>query len=178
MINHTITHYFIHKKLQHPFTLLLIFSILVWLLVSCSKEEQPPEPAVKEEAVRETSDQEQTVQIEHKKPDQTEEIQKNIRVAIEQMTQEEKLKIGDVWIAAIAILPEFYERRQFRPAWTAVDKIDDLMSAINDIEMDGLIPDDYHRRQLREMSQKSNFNHHLSLSFWPTETCCWRMPLS
>jgi len=154
MINHTITHYFIHKKLQHPFTLLLIFSILVWLLVSCSKEEQPPEPAVKEEAVRETSDQEQTVQIEHKKPDQTEEIQKNIRAAIKQMTQEEKLKIGDVWIAAIAILPEFYERRQFKPAWTSVDKIYDLMSAIDDIKMDGLIPDDYHRRQLREMSQK------------------------
>ena len=100
------------------------------------------------------SDQEQTVQIEPKKPDQTEEIQKNIRAAIEQMTQAEKLKIGDVWIAAIAILPEFYERRQFKPAWTAVDKIDDLMRAIDDIEMDGLIPDDYHRRQLREMSQK------------------------
>ena len=94
------------------------------------------------------------MQIEPQKPDQTEEIQKNIRAAIEQMTQAEKLKIGDVWIAAISILSEFYERRQFKPAWTADDKIDDLMRAIDDIEMDGLIPDDYHRRQLREMSQK------------------------
>jgi hypothetical protein len=59
MINHTITHYFIHKKLQHPLTLLLIFSILVWLLATCSTETRPAEPAVKEEAVRQTSDQEQ-----------------------------------------------------------------------------------------------------------------------
>jgi murein L,D-transpeptidase YcbB/YkuD len=94
------------------------------------------------------------VQIEPQQPDQTEEIQKNIRAAIEKMTQAEKLKIGDVWIAAVAILPDFYERRQFKPAWTADDKIDDLMRAIDDIEMDGLIPDDYHRRQLREMSQR------------------------
>jgi murein L,D-transpeptidase YcbB/YkuD len=154
MINHTITPCFIHKKLQHPLTLLLILSILVWLLATCSTEEQPAVQTVKEEAVRETINQEQTVQIEPKKPDQTEEIQKNIRAAIEQMIQAGKLKIGDVWIAAISILSEFYERRQFKPAWTATDKIDDLMSAINDIEMDGLIPDDYHFRQLREMSQK------------------------
>ncbi|MEE4265087.1 MAG: peptidoglycan-binding protein, partial [Desulfobacteraceae bacterium] len=154
MRNHTITHYFIHKKLQHPLTLLLILSILVWLLATCSTEEQPAEPAVKEEAVRETINKEQTVQIEPKKPDQTEEIQKNIRAAIEQMTQAGKLKIGDVWIAAISILSEFYERRQFKLAWSADDKIDDLMRAIDDIEMDGLIPDDYHRRQLQEISQQ------------------------
>jgi murein L,D-transpeptidase YcbB/YkuD len=124
------------------------------LLATCSTEEQPAVQTVKEEAVRETINQEQTVQIEPKKPDQTEEIQKNIRAAIEQMTQAGKLKIGDVWIAAIPILSEFYERRQFKPAWTATDKIDDLMSAINDIEMDGLIPDDYHIRQILKMSQK------------------------
>ena len=72
MINHTINHYFIHKKLQHPLTLLLILSILVWLLATCSTEKKTAEPTVKKEAVRETSDQDPNVQIEHKKPDQTE----------------------------------------------------------------------------------------------------------
>jgi murein L,D-transpeptidase YcbB/YkuD len=154
MINHTITYYFIHNKFRHLLTLLFIFSAFVWLFTSCSTEEPPPKPPAQEEVVRETSDQEPTVQIELEKPDQTEEIQKNIRAAIEQMTQSKKLKIGDVWIAAIAILPEFYERRDFKPAWTTTDKIHDLMRAIDDIEMDGLIPDDYHRRQLRYLFEE------------------------
>ncbi len=90
MINHTIIHYFIHKKLQHLLTVLLIVFALVWLFASCSTEEQPPKPPAQEKAVRETSDQEPTVQITPEKPDQTEEIQKNIRAAIEQMTRVEK----------------------------------------------------------------------------------------
>ena len=154
MINYSIFDHFVHKKLRCLPTLILILSALVWLFASCSTEEQPPEAPAHEEAVRETSDQMPTLQIEPEKPNKTKEIQKIIRAAIEQMTQSEKLKIGDTWIAAIAILPEFYKRRQFKPAWTSVDKIYDLMGAIGDIKMDGLIPDDYHRRQLREMSQK------------------------
>ena len=154
MIKFTITQYFIHQKLRHLRSLLLILSALVWLVASCSAEKQPPQPPAQEEMVREASAQEPTVQIELAKPEQAEEIQKNIRAAIEQMTQSKKLKIGDVWIAAIAILPEFYERRHFKPAWTATDKIHDLMRAIDDIEMDGLIPDDYHRRQLRYLSEE------------------------
>ena len=101
MINCTITHHFIYKKFRHLLTLLFIFSALVWLVASCSTEEQPPESPAPEEVVRETSDQEPTVQIEPEKSDQSEEIQKNIKAAIEQMTQSKKLKIGDVWIAAI-----------------------------------------------------------------------------
>jgi murein L,D-transpeptidase YcbB/YkuD len=154
MTNHTIPHYFIHKKLRHLLALLLIFSAFGWLFASCSTEEQPPEPPVQKEAARETSDQAPTVKVELEKPDQTEEIQKNIRAAIEQMSQSKTLKIGDAWIAAITILPEFYERHLFKPAWTATDKIDNLMRAIDDIETDGLKPDDYHRKQLRHLSEE------------------------
>ena len=154
MINHTIDHYFIRKTLRHLLTLVLILSALVWLFASCSTEEQPPEPPVQKEAARETSDQAPTVKVELEKPDQTEEIQKNIRAAIEQMSQSKTLKIGDAWIAAITILPEFYERHLFKPAWTASDKIDNLMRAIDDIETDGLKPDDYHRKQLRHLSEE------------------------
>ena len=154
MINHTTTHFFIHKKFRHLLTLLLILSALVWLFASCSTEEPPPETPAQEEEVPKTSDPEPTVQVEPEKPDQTEEIQKNIRAAIDQMIQAKKLKIGDAWIAATAILPEFYERRHFKPAWTTTDKINDLMRAIDEIELDGLIPDDYHRRQLRRLSEE------------------------
>ena len=154
MINHTTTHFFIHKKLRHLLTLLLILSALVWLFASCSTEEPPPETPAQEEEVPKTSDPEPTVQVEPEKPDQTEEIQKNIRAAIEQMIQAKKLKIGNAWIAATAILPEFYERRHFKPAWTTTDKINDLMRAIDEIEMDGLIPDDYHRGQLRHLYEE------------------------
>ena len=154
MINHTTTHFFIHKNLRHFLTLLLILCALVWLFASCSTEEPPPEKLAQEEVVPKTSDPEPTVQVEPEKPDQTEEIQKNIRAAIEQMIQAKKLKIGDAWIAATAILPEFYERRHFKPAWTTTDKINDLMRAIDEIELDGLIPDDYHRRQLRHLSEE------------------------
>ena len=134
--------------------MLLIVFALVWLFAGCSTEAQPPELPPPDETVRETSDQEPTVQIEPEKPDQTEEIQKNIKAAIEQMTQSKKLKISNVWIAAVTILPEFYERRHFKPAWTATEKIDDLMRVIDDIELDGLIPDDYHRKQLRDLTEK------------------------
>jgi murein L,D-transpeptidase YcbB/YkuD len=154
MINHTTIHNSIHKKLRHLLTLLLILCALVWLFASCSTEEPPPETPAQEEVVPKTPDPEPTVQVEPEKPDQTEEIQKNIRAAIEQMTQSKKLKIGDVWIAATAILPEFYERRHFKPAWTTTDKINDLMRAIDEIELDGLIPDDYHRKQLRHLSEE------------------------
>ena len=154
MINHTTTHFCNHKKLRHLLTLLLILCALVWLFASCSTEEPPPETPAQKEVVPKTSDPEPTVQVEPEKPDQTEEIQKNIRAAIEQMIQAKKLKIGDAWIAATAILPEFYERRHFKPAWTATDKINDLMRVIDEIEMDGLIPDDYHRRQLRHLSEE------------------------
>ena len=154
MINCTTTHHFIYKKFRHLPTLSLIFSALVGLVASCSTEEHPLEQPAPDEAVRETSDQEPTVQIEPEKSDQSEEIQKNIKAAIEQMTQSKKLKIGDDWIAAIAILPDFYERRHFKPAWIASDKIDNLMRSIDDIEMDGLNPDDYHRRQLRDLSEE------------------------
>jgi murein L,D-transpeptidase YcbB/YkuD len=154
MINHTIFDHFVHMKLRRLPTLILILSAFVWLFASCSTEEQPLIPPAHEEAVRETSDQVPSVRIEPQKPNKTKEIQKIIRAAIERMTQSEKLKIGDTWIAAIAILPEFYEKRQFKPAWTASEKIDDFMRTIDDIEMDGLIPADYHRRQIRNLSEK------------------------
>ncbi len=87
MINHTTTHFCNHKKLRHLLTLLLILSALVWLFASCSTEEPPPETPAQEEVVPKTSDSEPTVQVEPEKPDQTEEIQKNIRAAIEQKTE-------------------------------------------------------------------------------------------
>ena len=63
MINHIITYYFIYKKFRHLLALIFIFSALVALFASCSTEEQPPKPPAQEEVVRETSDQEPTVQI-------------------------------------------------------------------------------------------------------------------
>ena len=75
MINHTIFDHFVHKKFRHLPFFILILSALVWLIASCSAEEQPSEPPAHEEAVRETSDQAPTVQIEPEKPNQTKEIQ-------------------------------------------------------------------------------------------------------
>jgi len=49
-------------------------------------------------------------------------------------------------------LARFYAARSYQPVWTKPVMIGDLMDAIEDAEADGLVPEDYHIREIRRFS--------------------------
>ena len=67
-----------------------------------------------------------------------------LRIEVENLLQYGRLSIGDVDIASGELLAEFYERRDYAPAWTDKEQIAELISAIKATAGDGLDPSDYH----------------------------------
>ena len=67
---------------------------------------------------------------------------------VEQIRSGEPFRIGDATIASKIVLPVFYERRRFQPAWTDSAAVNDLLRAIRDSRRDGLDPADYHQAEL------------------------------
>ena len=77
-------------------------------------------------------------------------------VEIERMQESDMLSIGEIDVAAGDLLAEFYEQRDYSPAWTDRGKLSQLITAIKATEADGLDPKDYHLQQIefvdRELS--------------------------
>jgi len=67
-----------------------------------------------------------------------------IRTKVENLMQSGRLNVDDVDIASGKLLAEFYERRNYAPAWTDNNKVAELVSAIQATYTDGLDPSDYH----------------------------------
>jgi L,D-transpeptidase YcbB len=88
--------------------------------------------------------------------DHTHEI---IRDKIEQLRLLKTLKIGEASVASTIVLPDFYERREFRPAWNKRSSVDDLFRAIRDSAADGLDPQDYHLTTLERLHHALDENH-------------------
>jgi murein L,D-transpeptidase YcbB/YkuD len=65
--------------------------------------------------------------------------------------QSGQLSIDDVDIASGELLAEFYERRDYVPAWTDHKKVAELLLAIRSTERDGLDPSDYHLDDVLEI---------------------------
>jgi murein L,D-transpeptidase YcbB/YkuD len=61
-----------------------------------------------------------------------------------QLRDGEEVRIGEAAIASVVILPDFYEGRAFRPAWSEARNLEALVGALREVEGDGLNPDDYH----------------------------------
>ena len=70
--------------------------------------------------------------------------QEAIRIEIENLRETGQLSIGGIDIATGNALAEFYERREFSPTWTSVDKVGQLLELVRTSRDDGLNPDDYH----------------------------------
>ena len=66
-----------------------------------------------------------------------------IQLAVDALRSGAAVRIGDTSIATVIVLPEFYERRAFQPAWTNPQAVDDLLRAIHASADDGLDPHDY-----------------------------------
>jgi len=80
-----------------------------------------------------------------------EEDSEALRIAVENLLQTGQLHIGDVDIASGELLAEFYERRNYAPAWAANDKVAELLQLVMATEKDGLDPSDYHLDAVRNI---------------------------
>ena len=67
-----------------------------------------------------------------------------VRMDVEHLLQSGQLSIGDVDIASGELLAEFYEQRDYVPAWTDNRKVAELALIIRATVKDGLDPSDYH----------------------------------
>jgi murein L,D-transpeptidase YcbB/YkuD len=72
---------------------------------------------------------------------------------MEQLWETGQLHIGRDGVAAVRAIPEFYEDRDFEPAWTTQKNFSELLRAVRDSEQDGLVPDDYHLAEILELQQ-------------------------
>jgi murein L,D-transpeptidase YcbB/YkuD len=54
--------------------------------------------------------------------------------------------------ASSVVLPDFYRRRGFRPAWGDLRAVDQMMAAIRESAADGLTPADYHLEALENLA--------------------------
>ena len=81
-------------------------------------------------------------------------VREVIRSHIEQIRTVGELSVGASLISSVLVLPDLYEFRSFAPAWTDETAVSDLLRAIDDIEADGLDPNDYHRAALRERRER------------------------
>jgi murein L,D-transpeptidase YcbB/YkuD len=74
-----------------------------------------------------------------------------LRGSIEQIHSGSEVRIGDASIAAVRVLPEFYERRNFRLAWTDPRDIEELLQRLDTVHTEGLDARDYHTAEIRRL---------------------------
>lgn len=78
-------------------------------------------------------------------------VEDAIETRVQRLSQENDFAIGSARLAATAILPELYERREFRPAWSRPARVETLLRILDDAALDGLDPRDYHASELRRL---------------------------
>ncbi|MGI9325632.1 MAG: L,D-transpeptidase family protein [Pseudomonadales bacterium] len=71
-----------------------------------------------------------------------------IRLEVEQLRFSGRLSLGDVDIASGELLADYYEQRNFAPAWSRPDQVASLRAAIDESVIHGLNPQDYHHDKL------------------------------
>jgi len=78
-------------------------------------------------------------------------LQQYLRARLESLEASQGLRIDGVELAAKVLIPQVYEAAQFRPLWTNPRQVDELLRAIEDMELDGLDPQDYHKDRLNRL---------------------------
>jgi murein L,D-transpeptidase YcbB/YkuD len=90
----------------------------------------------------------------------SQEVQEVIRARAEYVQEFSDTYLKDETISGVIILPIFYENRNFIPAWSDVNKVDQLFGLIESMILEGLNPLDYHQEELirlrEEVSQTEN----------------------
>ena len=67
----------------------------------------------------------------------------------------EPIRVGDLSIPYSRILVDFYATRQYQPAWTNPQAIEELIREIRESKGDGLLPEDYHLTAIENLRQQA-----------------------
>jgi L,D-transpeptidase YcbB len=87
---------------------------------------------------------------------QSSDVREQLRMRVEQLREENRLSIEGAAIAATRLIPEFYERRGFQPAWTEPRAVDELLQLISRMDSEGLDPEDYYVRAIQSLRARAS----------------------
>ena len=79
-----------------------------------------------------------------------------LQLRIGQIREGSPLEIAGETIASTVVLPEFYERRDFRPAWQDAKARAQVIAALRECEGDGLDPADYHLAAIEALMREGS----------------------
>jgi len=82
---------------------------------------------------------------------QDESLEVLLRQRFENTRLDEGLRVGGCDISSLHILPRLYQQRDYRPIWVSKNRIDQLVSIIQETYLDGLNPQDYHLSEIQEL---------------------------
>ena len=78
-------------------------------------------------------------------------VGEQIRSEVEQIRYAKEYFVDEFRIGSTDVLPRFYERRDFEPAWKDEKQIDRLIDLAGQMKMEGLNPEDYHLTALKKL---------------------------
>jgi murein L,D-transpeptidase YcbB/YkuD len=78
-------------------------------------------------------------------------IERELRQSAEDLRTGTAVSVLGEALSSRVLLPEFYERRRFVPAWTDARATESLLRAIAESELEGLTPADYHLQSISRM---------------------------
>ena len=81
-----------------------------------------------------------------------------IQYLSEQLVMGAEVQIDGASLATSHLLPEFYSRREFTPAWTSDTKIDEFIKLVGNAADEGLNPSDYLIDELSALRRKQQQN--------------------
>jgi murein L,D-transpeptidase YcbB/YkuD len=85
-------------------------------------------------------------------------VQEAVVSIVEHISGGQPYQLEGATMAAVKTIPEFYARRDFRPAWTNRKSTDDLLTAIRHIDEEGLDSRDYHLRAIERLKGQTKEN--------------------
>jgi murein L,D-transpeptidase YcbB/YkuD len=74
-----------------------------------------------------------------------------LRQRFEVANLKEGLRVGGCDLSSLYILPRLYQQRDYRPIWVSKERIDQLVTAIQETYLDGLDPQDYYLNEIQEL---------------------------
>ncbi len=87
-------------------------------------------------------------------------VQEAIRTEIEQLRETGRLSADGIEVASGELLARLYENRNFEPAWTNAEKMDELIHLVESTAEDGLDPADYHLEALNRVRERLAAGQH------------------
>ena len=73
---------------------------------------------------------------------------------IQQKVEQEKVSADGIYLLSTEILPTFYRKTNFQPAWSDPKNREELLITLEDAINDGLLPDDYHLSRIKRLMEE------------------------